>query len=94
MRRSGRTMAGFLVGAALTWAAAGSGEAVAQGLTPDRTAVSCSWLFPPEAFEKEGFDPAGKIRKELMVRLAALPGEGKTRRRWLPAAGITSRPGG
>jgi Rieske 2Fe-2S family protein len=30
-------------------------------LTPvgvDRTHVECSWLFPPEAFELEGFDPA------------------------------------
>ena len=24
----------------------------------DRTVVSCSWLFPPEAFEIEGFDPS------------------------------------
>jgi Rieske 2Fe-2S family protein len=27
-------------------------------LAPDRTRVECSWLFPPEAFEREGFDPA------------------------------------
>ena len=27
-------------------------------LTPDRTAVTCSWLFPPEAFDRPGFDPA------------------------------------
>jgi Rieske 2Fe-2S family protein len=26
-------------------------------LAPDRTWVECSWLFPPEAFEREGFDP-------------------------------------
>jgi phenylpropionate dioxygenase-like ring-hydroxylating dioxygenase large terminal subunit len=30
-------------------------------LTPlgvDRTQIECSWLFPPEAFELDGFDPA------------------------------------
>ena len=30
-------------------------------LTPvgmDQTQIECSWLFPPEAFELEGFDPA------------------------------------
>jgi len=27
-------------------------------LAPNRTAVTCSWLFPPEAFDSEGFDPA------------------------------------
>ncbi len=27
-------------------------------LSPDRTAIECEWLFPPEAFELEGFDPA------------------------------------
>ncbi len=30
-------------------------------LTPigtDQTHIECSWLFPPEAFELEGFDPA------------------------------------
>ncbi|HSK95434.1 MAG TPA: aromatic ring-hydroxylating dioxygenase subunit alpha [Euzebyales bacterium] len=27
-------------------------------LAPDRTAVTCSWLFPPEAFAMEGFDPS------------------------------------
>jgi Rieske 2Fe-2S family protein len=30
-------------------------------LTPigvDQTHIECSWLFPPEAFEIEGFDPA------------------------------------
>ena len=26
-------------------------------LAPDRTWVECSWFFPQEAFEKEGFDP-------------------------------------
>jgi Rieske 2Fe-2S family protein len=29
-----------------------------QPLAPDRTAVTCSWLFPPEAFELAGFDPS------------------------------------
>jgi Rieske 2Fe-2S family protein len=24
----------------------------------DRTAVTCSWLFPPEALALEGFDPS------------------------------------
>ncbi len=27
-------------------------------LSPDQTFIECSWLFPPEAFELEGFDPA------------------------------------
>ncbi|HEX6146370.1 MAG TPA: aromatic ring-hydroxylating dioxygenase subunit alpha [Acidimicrobiia bacterium] len=30
-------------------------------LTPisvDQTQIECSWLFPPEAFERDGFDPA------------------------------------
>lgn len=27
-------------------------------LAPNRTQVVCSWLFPPEAFELEGFDPS------------------------------------
>lgn len=27
-------------------------------LSPDQTFIECSWLFPPETFEKEGFDPA------------------------------------
>ena len=27
-------------------------------LAADRTFVECTWLFPPEAFEREGFDPA------------------------------------
>lgn len=27
-------------------------------LAPDRTSVECAWLFPPEAFEHPGFDPA------------------------------------
>jgi len=27
-------------------------------LAPDRTWVECSWLFPPEAIERPGFDPA------------------------------------
>jgi glycine betaine catabolism A len=27
-------------------------------LAADRTAVECSWLFPPEALERPGFDPA------------------------------------
>lgn len=27
-------------------------------LGPDRTWLECTWLFPPEAFEREGFDPA------------------------------------
>ncbi len=27
-------------------------------LAPDRTFIECHWLFPPEAFEKPGFDPA------------------------------------
>ena len=27
-------------------------------LAPDRTFIECQWLFPPEALEKEGFDPA------------------------------------
>ena len=29
---------------------------VLRPLAPDRTAVTCSWLFPPEAFALEGFD--------------------------------------
>ena len=28
-----------------------------QALAPDRTLVECEWLFPPEAFEREGFSP-------------------------------------
>ena len=27
-------------------------------LSPDQTSIECSWLFPPETFELEGFDPA------------------------------------
>jgi Rieske 2Fe-2S family protein len=27
-------------------------------LSPGRTHIECSWLFPPEAFELEGFDPS------------------------------------
>ena len=27
-------------------------------LSAERTHVECTWLFPPEAFEREGFDPA------------------------------------
>ncbi len=27
-------------------------------LDPGRTFIECSWLFPPEAFELEGFDPS------------------------------------
>ncbi len=27
-------------------------------LSPDRTAITCSWAFPPRAVEREGFDPA------------------------------------
>jgi Rieske 2Fe-2S family protein len=27
-------------------------------ISPDQTFIECSWLFPPEAFELEGFDPA------------------------------------
>ncbi|HJR91192.1 MAG TPA: aromatic ring-hydroxylating dioxygenase subunit alpha [Acidimicrobiia bacterium] len=27
-------------------------------LAPNRSYIECEWLFPPEAFEKEGFDPA------------------------------------
>jgi Rieske 2Fe-2S family protein len=27
-------------------------------LAPDRTFVECQWLFPPEAFDKPGFDPS------------------------------------
>ena len=27
-------------------------------LSPDQTFIECSWLFPPEAFEVEGFDPS------------------------------------
>jgi len=27
-------------------------------LAPDRTAVECQWLFPAEAFDRPGFDPA------------------------------------
>jgi glycine betaine catabolism A len=29
-----------------------------EPLTPGRTRVECEWLFPPEAVEREGFDPA------------------------------------
>lgn len=29
-----------------------------EPLAPDRTFVECEWLFPPEAFELEAFDPA------------------------------------
>lgn len=29
-----------------------------EPLAPDRTFVECEWLFPPEALELEGFDPA------------------------------------
>jgi len=27
-------------------------------ISPDQTFIECSWLFPPEAFELDGFDPA------------------------------------
>lgn len=27
-------------------------------VSPDETLIECSWLFPPETFELEGFDPA------------------------------------
>lgn len=27
-------------------------------VSPGRTEIECSWLFPPEAFEQPGFDPA------------------------------------
>lgn len=27
-------------------------------LAADRTAVECSWYFPPEALERDGFDPS------------------------------------
>jgi Rieske 2Fe-2S family protein len=27
-------------------------------LAPDRTAVTCNWLFPPEALDRAGFDPS------------------------------------
>jgi Rieske 2Fe-2S family protein len=27
-------------------------------ISPDRTAITCSWAFPPQAVEREGFDPA------------------------------------
>ena len=27
-------------------------------LRPDRTAIECEWLFPPEAFAQDGFDPS------------------------------------
>jgi Rieske 2Fe-2S family protein len=27
-------------------------------LSPEQTFIECSWLFPPEAFEIDGFDPA------------------------------------
>ena len=29
-----------------------------EPLAPDRTFVECEWLFPPEALERPGFDPA------------------------------------
>ncbi len=29
-----------------------------EALAPDRTFVECEWLFPPEAFDLDGFDPA------------------------------------
>jgi glycine betaine catabolism A len=29
-----------------------------QPLAPGRTLVECQWLFPPEAMDREGFDPA------------------------------------
>jgi glycine betaine catabolism A len=29
-----------------------------EPLAADRTRVECSWLFPPEAFDRPGFDPA------------------------------------
>ena len=37
---------------------------MAHRMTPlaaDRTAVECSWYFPPAAFERPGFDPAYAI---------------------------------
>lgn len=30
-------------------------------IAPDRTHVECSWLFPPEAMEAEGFDPKNTV---------------------------------
>ena len=27
-------------------------------LAPDRSYIECEWLFPPEAFDKDGFDPS------------------------------------
>lgn len=30
-------------------------------LSPSRTHVECSWLFPPEAWEKEDFDPSHAV---------------------------------
>ncbi|MBI4260238.1 MAG: aromatic ring-hydroxylating dioxygenase subunit alpha [Actinobacteria bacterium] len=29
-----------------------------EPLAPDRSRIECQWLFPPEAVEREGFDPA------------------------------------
>ena len=29
----------------------------AEALAPDRTRIECQWLFPPEAFQKQGFSP-------------------------------------
>jgi len=29
-----------------------------EPLAPDRTRIECEWLFPPEAIERIGFDPA------------------------------------
>ena len=29
-----------------------------EPIAPDRSFVECEWLFPPEAFELDGFDPA------------------------------------
>jgi Rieske 2Fe-2S family protein len=29
-----------------------------EPLSPGRTRVTCQWLFPPEAFDLEGFDPS------------------------------------
>jgi uncharacterized membrane protein YgcG len=42
-----------------------------------------------EHYKQEGFDPASIIRKALTAQLAALPGEGRMRRRWLLPAAVT-----
>src|SRR5690606_24707376 len=37
-------------------------------------------------YEGKGFDPASTISEALLAGLAALPGEGRVRRRWIPGA--------